>query len=227
MISDLLRRCSGGSPKSGQSSAPTNIGGGVWGAYNRALERRPLLTKSITCGCLSFAADVVCQKAFPPTPAAVDGGLESSEGEGVALDWFRLTKFTVLGVIYVSPSLHVWYGYLARMFPGSGLTATMQRLACDQLIFAPAFIAGFLSLALVFEGRPEAISTKLRADWLSTMRANLSLWVPSMFINFRFVPQQYQVLFSNCVGFFWNIYLSYVVSYQPKPLPSPEVTPPK
>lgn len=114
------------------------------------------------------------------------------------------------------------------MFPGSGLTATMQRLACDQLIFAPAFIAGFLSLALVFEGRPEAIYTKLRDHWFSTMRANLSLWVPSMFLNFRFVPQQYQVLFSNCVGFFWNIYLSYVVSHQPKSLPSPaEVTPPK
>jgi protein Mpv17 len=88
----------------------------------------------------------------------------------------------------------------------------MQRLACDQLLFAPTFIAGFLSLALVFEGRPENIPSKLGSDWLPTMRANLSLWVPSMFINFRFVPSQYQVLFSNCVGFFWNIYLSWVVA---------------
>ena len=28
-------------------------------------------------------------------------------------------------------------------------------------------------------------------------------------INFRFVPTKYQVLYSNCVGFLWNIYLSY------------------
>lgn len=30
-----------------------------------------------------------------------------------------------------------------------------------------------------------------------------------MAVNFRFVPTKYQVLYSNGVGFFWNIYLSF------------------
>ena len=173
--------------------------GRAWHCYRRALERRPLLTKSVTCAALSFGADVVCQKAFP-------------SARTVSLDWGRLGKFTVLGFFYVSPSLHVWYGALARLFPGSHLSATMLRLACDQLAFAPIFIAGFFSIALVLEGRPEDIDAKLRADWLPTMRANLTLWVPSMFVNFRYVPPQFQVLFSNCVGFFWNIYLSWATN---------------
>lgn len=30
-----------------------------------------------------------------------------------------------------------------------------------------------------------------------------------MFINFKFLPTKYQVLFSNGVGFLWNVYLSF------------------
>lgn len=194
----------------------------VWLQYLGHLERRPLLTKSVTCGVLSFGADVVCQVAFPLPIVKKNSSNDSNVDSTIQqnkIDWFRVAKFTLLGVFYVSPSLHVWYGVLARTFPGAGMTGTMQRLACDQLLFAPAFIAGFFSLALVIDGRPEGIYDKLRVDWLPTMRANLSLWVPSMFINFRYVPPQLQVLFSNCVGFFWNIYLSWATN---KTLKEPE-----
>jgi hypothetical protein len=33
--------------------------------------------------------------------------------------------------------------------------------------------------------------------------------VPAMLLNFKFVPSQWQVLYSNCVGFVWNVYLSW------------------
>ena len=33
-----------------------------------------------------------------------------------------------------------------------------------------------------------------------------------MMVNFWFMPLQYQVLFSNFVGLFWNIILSYIAS---------------
>jgi hypothetical protein len=35
------------------------------------------------------------------------------------------------------------------------------------------------------------------------------IWVPSMTVMFAFVPSKYQVLYSNCVGFIWNAYLSW------------------
>lgn len=188
--------------------------GTAWAVYVRSLETRPLVVKSITCGALSFVADVVCQWCFPPRVVATALKERAEEGkeqgkDSFRPDWYRLVKFTTLGFFYVSPTLHVWYGLLARAFPGAHLTATMQRLVLDQLLFAPTFIAGFFSLALLLEGRPEMILDKLRSDWLPTFSANLTLWVPSMFFNFRHVPPQFQVLFSNCVGFFWNIYLSW------------------
>lgn len=47
------------------------------------------------------------------------------------------------------------------------------------------------------------------ADYADTLVANWKLWVPAMFVNFKFVPTKYQVLYSNAVGFFWNIFLSF------------------
>ena len=36
-----------------------------------------------------------------------------------------------------------------------------------------------------------------------------SLWIPAQIVNFRVIPPNYTLLFSNCIGFIWNIYLSY------------------
>jgi hypothetical protein len=33
--------------------------------YNKCLNKRPLLTKSITSGCIALSADVICQLSFP------------------------------------------------------------------------------------------------------------------------------------------------------------------
>lgn len=221
----LLRTNTRGVSTDTKPRASGSVLGRVWSVYVKSLETRPLLVKSVTCGALSFGADVVCQSLFPPRTRVPAGGKETvddgKEGASFRADWHRLLKFTTLGFFYVSPTLHVWYGLLARAFPGAHLTATMQRLVLDQLLFAPTFIAGFFSLALVLEGRPEMILDKLRSDWLPTFSANLTLWVPSMFLNFRHVPPQFQVLFSNCVGFFWNIYLSWATYKPPPRVPSP------
>jgi hypothetical protein len=39
--------------------------------------------------------------------------------------------------------------------------------------------------------------------------ANWCVWIPAQMINFGFVPLQFQVLFNNALGLFWNAYLSY------------------
>jgi len=218
----------------------------IWTQYARALERRPVLTKSITCGVLSLGVDLICKRCFPapvgqqqqkvspssiPAEAMAQKQQQRKGADAVtereqellvvreeslsflsSLDWERSTKFTVLGVFYIAPTLHVWYGYLNRVVKGTGLTGTMVRLALDQLVFAPSFIALFFALALLLEGRPEQIVDKLKQDWATTVGANLALWVPSMFFNFRYVPPHLQVLFSNGIGFFWNIYLSFTVA---------------
>lgn len=178
----------------------------LWKNYLLAIEKRPLLVKSITCGVLSFGADVICQSNEQYVK-------KKGKKEEFIYDTNRLFRFTFLGVVMVGPLLHYWYGYLCSKIPGTHLLPTVQRLACDQLLFAPfVILPAFFSANLLLEGRPENIIPKLQSDWLSTVFANWALWVPCQFINFKLVPPHLQVLFSNSVGFIWNIYLSSVTN---------------
>ena len=95
----------------------------------------------------------------------------------------------------------------------------------DQLVFAPCFVPSFFAAVMLLDGKPHLIKQKLSAEWFPTMLTNYTVWVPAMFVNFLFVPPSHQVLFSNGVGFGWNIYISYV-SYKPPavgilPVPKP------
>jgi hypothetical protein len=174
----------------------------VWAFYCKCLEEKPILTKCITSGFLSFTADVVCQVYFTPPKL-------KSEKKTNDVDWLRTMKFTAIGTFFVGPILHYWYGFLATNITATGWIGTIQRLAFDQLGFAPIFIPMFFSVLLTLDGRPEQIPETLRREWLPTVLANYSVWVPAMIINFRFIPPTHQVLFSNLVGFGWNIYMSY------------------
>ena len=191
------------------SGSPKETGGGAWGAYMRSLEKRPILTKAVTSGVLTFTADIICQLKFPSTTvqegiraAAVDEGVAEGQEMTVAqeirmrlaqLDHKRLGIFTLLGVVYIAPCLHFWYGFLMRAVTGVTLRATLTRVFFDQTMFAPLFLGGLFSGGLLLEGRPEAVATKLQKDLPITVLMNWSVWVPSMLIMFRFVPAPLQV----------------------------------
>jgi Mpv17 / PMP22 family len=194
---------------SNKGSSPKSSNYNIWTRYLELLAEKPIMTKCITSGVLSCGADVVCQVQF------FDEALNEKDTE---LDLWRVLKFTAIGSFFVGPVLHFWYGFLARQFVGASLLSTIQRVALDQLIFAPLFIPSFFSIILILDGKPEMIVNKIKTDWASTMITNYSVWVPAMFLNFKFVPPTLQVLFSNGVGFGWNIYLSYM-SYKVDKVP--------
>ena len=63
----------------------------------------------------------------------------------------RTLTFTALGLVFVGPTLFVWYGWLGKLVPGSGMGSIIASLALDQIAFAPAFIAAFMSVLTVIE----------------------------------------------------------------------------
>ncbi|KAL1314123.1 hypothetical protein AAHE18_16G167000 [Arachis hypogaea] len=60
---------------------------------------------------------------------------------------------------------------------------------------------------------PGALGALLRLvidqEWFSSVVANWQLWIPFQFLNFRFVPQQFQVLAANVIALVWNVILSF------------------
>ncbi|KAM7479562.1 hypothetical protein LguiA_027775 [Lonicera macranthoides] len=201
-ISAVSHGGSGGTGGSGDGNSGGSGSGGGGGRSNwsllswylNLLEKYPVWTKAATSAMLTFVGDLICQLAIDQVPS---------------LDLKRIFLFTFLGLTLVGPTLHFWYLYLSKLVTMPGAAGAFLRLLVDQFIFAPIFIGVFLSTLMTLEWRPSEVIPKLQQEWLSSVIANWQLWIPFQFLNFRFVPQQFQVLAANFIALVWNVILSY------------------
>jgi Mpv17 / PMP22 family len=227
--------------------------------YEAKLASRPVLTKSISSGVIAGCGDILCQlfveqRDVQRTSAAstehsgrthaatsVNSFNETDSTDQSLPLWnvARTGRFVLLGTVLVGPTIHYWYTFLgARLFPGMDRGSILKRVALDQLIFSPAFLAVWLAALWRLEGFkvPNARSVdtqqslspqmeesvgrtasncsittiaRIRTSLEELMPLNWMIWTPVQIVNFRFVPLAYQVLFSNVVAVLWNIILSY------------------
>lgn len=68
-----------------------------------------------------------------------------------------------------------------------------MRMVLDQFVAAPFFIGSVVAAVMVLEGHGEQVGPKLRRDLFSIVRSNWALWVPFQFLNFGYIPAQFQV----------------------------------
>ncbi len=98
-------------------------------------------------------------------------------------------------------------------------------MVLDQLAFAPVVLAGFfISNSLAndpsVEGLKQGVKSYKEKIW-ETLKINWMIWPIATTVNFWLMPLQYQVLFANVVGLFWNIILSFI-AYDEKSAPAVE-----
>ncbi|XP_021297484.1 LOW QUALITY PROTEIN: PXMP2/4 family protein 3 [Herrania umbratica] len=189
---------SGGENSGGKGEgADENGGRNDWSLlswYLALLAKYPVFTKAVTSALLTFIGDLICQLAIDHVPS---------------LDVKRTFLFTLLGLVLVGPTLHFWYLCLSNLVKLPGASGAFLRLLLDQFLFSPIFIGVFLSTLVTLEGRPSQVVPKLQQEWFSAVLANWQLWIPFQFLNFRFVPQQFQVLAANFIALVWNVILSF------------------
>jgi protein Mpv17 len=159
--------------------------------YLNSLETNPIKTKVIAASVLVATSDIIAQLLFEST-----------------FDFQRVGRMFILGGI-LTPWLHVWYGFLAVKLPATSFQLVLIRTCLDQFINSPIFIAVIFCTICILENRVNDIPDKLRNEWTGTVYTSWKLWIPVMFINFKLVPVQHQILVSNLVGVVWNTYLSW------------------
>lgn len=205
----LIRRKIRHSSSSSFSSSSKQSNFFQW--YSEKLETHPILTKAITSGIISGSADLICQAISYKKRAA------ENEEEELTFDLARTGRFTFMGSAFVAPIVHNWYGLLGSRIPGNSLSAILKRLFCDQILFAPLFIPSFMTTLFTLEGQDmNSILPVLKRDVPDVVVSNWTLWIPAMFVNFAYIPLQWQVLYSNCVGLVWNIYVSWKTQEESK-----------
>ena len=90
---------------------------GLWSRYLYLLDRHPLSTKSVTTAVLCLSGDAISQWA-----------VNKNEGGNTSLNVARMLKFGLIGLIWIGPVLHVWYGAIMRYFPGTGAKVGVYSL---------------------------------------------------------------------------------------------------
>ena len=147
-------------------------------------------------------------------PASFNSGsfTPASRGTPPPLDFERLTRFMSYGFLMAPLQFH-WFGFLSRTFPlikgGRSTFPALQRVALDQLIFAPVGLGIFFTFMTVAEGGGRrAVMKKFQDVYLPALRANYMVWPAVQVLNFRVVPLQFQIPFVSTVGIAWTAYLS-------------------
>lgn len=104
------------------------------------------------------------------------------------------------------------------------LTRTLQKVFIDQVVFAPLFLAGLVSIIGFSQHRDiEIIKTKLQMEYVDILKSNYYVWPWVQLINFRFVPLNYQVLLTQIVAVMWNIYVSWRTNLNERAIKSTSV----
>ncbi|XP_066159122.1 protein Mpv17 [Euwallacea fornicatus] len=166
--------------------------------YQKLLKNHFMVVQAAQTGLLMGTGDIIAQTII----------------EGRTLKTYqpkRSIKFTLLGTIFVGPTLTVWYRLLARRFGNEMSTSTtLKKVLSDQLLFAPSFIAVFLTTVNLVNGVSIAqIKKDLPTNYPDIVVANWKLWPAVQLVNFYFVPLTHQVLVVQGVALIWNTYLSW------------------
>ena len=128
-------------------------------------------------------------------------------------DYNRTLKFFIMGSCFIGPGLRVWYGVLERYVTGSVQTLAIKKMLCDQLLWAPPFIASFFCISDALSGKSiEDMKENLTNNYPGALQVNYYIWPWVQLFNFYFVPLSHRVIVVNCVALFWNTFLAYTVN---------------
>jgi hypothetical protein len=192
------------SPKSDQRSPFSFF---AW--YTKQIDAHPLLTKAITAGVVGGAGDLSSQIILSDE--------EHKKPNSTVLeriDWQRTARFVFMNVAMVGPTLHYWYRWLGKKFPGKSIKSVAICVFMDEVIFTPLYYPVFLTALWKLEHGDKLSYPKIGSMLWTEMPALILtewiLWIPAQVVNFRFVRGKFQVLFVNMVGIFWNGYLSWM-----------------
>lgn len=209
-----------------------------WKLYLLALEKQPVITKSITGFGILALADMVGQIAE-----------QSHAHATTSLQVGRMARYGLLGLCG-TPFVHYYYDWLdVTLPPGQPCSrTTWLKLFIDQGLQAPLVTCFIFIFVGVVEGKNmNQIQEQLCEDYLSTLLANCTcaaacacycqlsntkdhvtvshfllshmtgkLFVPAQIINMAFCPPPLRVLFINVVFFFWSIVLSVILHRDPQ-----------
>lgn len=98
---------------------------------------------------------------------------------------------------------------------GASTKVVLTKVAMDQLLFAPTFLAIFIVSFNALKGTDWLfIKKELSNKYLDILTVNYTIWPLIQMVNFFVVPLKHQVLFVQSIAVLWNTYLCWKTQHQ-------------
>ena len=182
----------------------------LWKRYNSALDRNPVLVKSITAFFILGSGDL-CAQTFEACLGT--GGMDDTDI--IRIDWPRASRFAAFG-LFGAPWSHYYFHYLDHFLPPTDkpfTRTTLVKVCIDQGIQAPILLALMISILSLLKGEGfSGVRLDISQNYWNSLLANWKLWIPASFANLAFVAPRFRVLFVNVVFFVWTIILSMIIN---------------
>jgi Mpv17 / PMP22 family len=190
---------------------PTGLEGEAFGFIKDSL------TAAVTGG----AGDVIAQLAAKQSKQGDNTGIEISD-EPFELDVRRTLSYATFAAGYTGAFQHALFANLQESIP-----EPLVRLALNQGLIIPLCYYSLL-VWLVPKMRATSMEEEERLrssiNVLQMIPRNWAFWVPLQFIQFAYIPTEYQVIYCCFLALIWNVILSFFTSGASKTesLPLPE-----
>lgn len=165
-------------------------------AYERSIDKYPIITKCILGGTLGGVGDLIIQWQV-----------------NEKLDRQRLAAFSATNAIISGGFNHVWFQWLETSAKTVLHKVAWQHLFFNPVIYLPAF---YFMVGSMTGNHPSVTLAKLRAEFFRTYTMLLATWVPVNVLQFSVIPVAHQVLFVSGVNVGWNALLSCATMESPQ-----------
>ncbi|XP_031499571.1 peroxisomal membrane protein PMP22-like [Nymphaea colorata] len=166
-----------------------------WQYYHYQLQTNPLLTKALTVGVLAGCSDSISQKL---------SGIQR-------LQFKRLLLKVLYGFAYGGPFGHFFHKIMDIIFQGKKDNKTAaKKVLIEQLTSSPwNNVLFMIYYGVVVEGRPWfQVKTRIKKDYPSVQLTAWMFWPLVGWINHRYMPLQFRVMFHSFVACGWGIFLN-------------------
>ena len=163
---------------------------------------QPWAAAAVTSGSMSAAGDALAQ-------GLVKWQLGAENKQAPPFQLERMLRMFGFGLLFYGPFQHVWYGALARQFPGKSVTSFLTKVTLNQIVLGPIVLTTAFAWNLGLQQKLYEFKGKMQRDLVPTMINGWKFWVPAACVNFYAVPLQFQVLYMSVCGVLWTSYVSF------------------
>ncbi|XP_040576112.1 mpv17-like protein 2 [Lepeophtheirus salmonis] len=171
------------------------------GGLRRGFKANSLWTNTLTCGILLTGGDIIQQR--------IDQSLNASSSNN-SYDYVRTGRMCAVGLSQ-GPPHHYWYIWLDRYLPKRDLRTVCFKILADQILAAPFFaLTFFFGMGLLEDRRISEIWKEFLNKFPTIYIFDWCIWPPTQYINFKWVPPHFRVLYVNIVTLIWDVFLSFI-----------------